>query len=284
MAAINTWTDIDALINDVYEGAMMVAREQNLMSGLVRNFSGRGMFTRRSSIYGTVSFNEVAETDDVVAQALVRNPKGSLTPTEKAASYFISDQRIESDDQDIVADASRELGMGLADAVESSIITNFDDLTGGTIGAAGTVLHWGHILAAQTILRNAKAPLPYSTVIHPNQWHNLGRTMTIVQGAKQNAPDDLLSEVVDNFWVDTVYGVRFFVTSNVPVDSNADSIGAMFARDAIALDVRRAPRIERARDISRRGIEVVMTAIWATGVWRPEYGVTLVGDATTPTY
>jgi hypothetical protein len=203
---------------------MMVAREQNLMGGLVRNFSGQGMFVRRSSIYGTVTFAEVAETDDVVSQPITRTAKGALTPTEKAASYFITDQRIESDDQDIVADASRELGMGLADAVESSIIASFDD------------------------------------------------------------PDDLLSQVVDNFWVDTVYGVRFFVSSNIPVDSNADAYGALFARDAIALDVRRAPRVERARDISRRGLEVVMSSIWATGVWRPEYGVTLFGDATAPTY
>jgi hypothetical protein len=263
---------------------MMVAREQNLTGGLVRNFSGQGMFVRRSSIYGTVTFAEVAETDDVVSQPITRTAKGALTPTEKAASYFITDQRIESDDQDIVADASRELGMGLADAVESSIIASFDDLTGGTIGAAGTVLTWGHIIAAQTILRNAKAPMPYSAVLHPYQWHNLGKTMTITQGAKQNAPDDLLSQVVDNFWVDTVYGVRFFVSSNIPIDGNADAYGALFARDAIALDVRRAPRVERARDISRRGLEVVMSSIWATGVWRPEYGVTLFGDATAPTY
>lgn len=284
MAAINTWTDISSLICDVYEGAMIVARDQNLMSALVRNFDGQGMFTRRASIYGTVTFQSVAETDDVIAQALSRTTKGVLTPTEKAASYFISDQRIDSDDQDIVADGSRELGMGLASRVEADIISNFSSLTGGTIGAAGTVLHWGHILAAQTKLRTANAPMPYSTILHPNQWHNLARTMTIVQGAKQNAPDDLLSSVVDNFWVDTVYGVRFFITSNIAIDASDDATGAMFARDAIAVDTRRGPRVERARDISRRGWEVVMSAIYGTGVWRPEWGVTLIGDATAATF
>lgn len=283
-AGINTYTDITSLLTDIWEGAMIVADDTNLMAALVRNFDGRGMQPRKSSIYGTVTFSDVAETDDLVPQTFGRSLKSTLTPGEKAADYFLSDQRIESDDQDIVADASSELGRGLAKKIEIDILGNFDNLTGGTIGAAGTVLHWGHILAAQTRLKAANAPMPYNCVLHPYQWHNLGETMTINQGAKQNAPDDLLSSIVNNFWVTSVYGIRFFITSNISVDASDDAYGAMFARDAIALDMRRAPRLERDRDISKRGWELVMTSVYAHGTWRPEWGIQLLGDASVPSY
>lgn len=283
-AGINTYTDISSLLTDIWEGAMLVARDNNLMAALVHNFDGQGMQPRKNSIYGTVTFTDVAETDDIVPQGYSRSLKSTLTPTEKAASYFISDQRIESDDQDIVADASRELGVGLAQKIEFNLLSNFSSLTGGTIGAAGTVLHWGHILAAQSRLRAANAPLPYTCVLHPYQWHNLARTATIVQGAKQNAPDDLLDRIVQNFWQDTVYGIRFFTTSNITIDGSDDANAAMFARDAMAFDMRRAPRLERDRDISKRGWELVMTSVYAHGTWRPEWGITLTGDATAPTY
>ena len=281
-AGILQYTDITSLLTDIWEGAMLVARDNELMTALVRNFNGQGMQSRKSSIYGTVNFAEVAETDDIVPQTYSRSLKSTLTPSEKAASYFISDQRIESDDQDIVADASRELGVGLAQKVEIDLLSNFSSLTGGTIGQAGGTLTWGNILAAQARLRAVNAPLPYTCVLHPYQWFQLGKNMTITQGAKQNAPDDLLSSVVANFWQDTVYGIRFFTTSNIAVDGSDDANGAMFSREAMAFDVRRAPRLERDRDISKRGWELVMTTVYAKGTWRPEWGITLTGDAATP--
>lgn len=281
--SINTYTDISSLLPDIWEGAMLVARDNNLMEALVRGFSDRqGMTPRKSSVYGTVTFQDVGETDDIIPQTYSRSLKSTLTPAEKAASFFLSDQRIETDDQDIVSDASRELGVGLAQKVEFDVLGDFGSVTGGTIGAAGTTLTWGHVLAAQTRLRAANAPQPYYCVLHPNQWHVLAKTATIVQGAKQNAPDSLLETIVQNFWMDTVYGIQFFTTSNLTIDSNDDVTAALFSRDALALDNRRSPRLERQRDISRRGWELVMTAIYAHGTWRPEWGIKIISDASAP--
>lgn len=82
--------------------------------------------------------------------------------------------------------------------------------------------------------------------------------------------------------MDRIYGVDVFVTSNIPVTSN-NARGLMFSREALALDVRRAPRLEPERDASRRGWELVMSAVYAHGTWRPEWGVQIFTDATTPT-
>jgi hypothetical protein len=52
---------------------------------------------------------------------------------------------------------------------------------------------------------------------------------------------------------------------------------------ALALDVRRAPRIERERDASRRADEINLSAVYAHGTWRSKFGVQLISDASVPT-
>ena len=281
--ATMTYTDISTLLVDIWEGALVVARDNNLMASLVRNFNGQGMQPRKSSIYGTLTFAAVAETDDIVAQEYSRSAKSTLTPAEAAASAFISDQRVESDDQGIVGDTARELGVGLAQKIEIDLLGNFSSLTGGTVGTAGSVLTWGIILAAQSRLRAANAPMPYTCVLHPYQWHDLATTISVANTSQVNAPG-MQDQLVRNFFMGGAYGIDFFVTSNIGIDGNADAYGALFARDAMAFDVRRAPRLESERDASRRGLELVMSTIYGQGVWRPEWGVAVLSDATAPSY
>ena len=281
MAVITGYTDISTLLPDIWEGAMLVARDNNIMSALIRNFDdASGMAPRKSTIYGTVTFRNLAETDDVVAQQYTRALKSTLTPGEVAASFFLSDQRIESDDQDIVADAARELGVGYAQKIETDIISQFGSVTGGTIGTNATAMTWGKILAAQSVLRAANAPMPYTVALHPYQWHNLGTALTVA-ATTQPTRSGLTDSLVNNFFVGNAYGIDFFVTSNVPITSSAAN-GIMFSRDALALDVRRASRLERDRKVSRRGWELVMSAVYGFGTWRPEWGITLAGTCVAP--
>lgn len=277
--AITQYSDISTLIPDIWEGAMMVARDNNIMAPLVRNFTGQGMQPRKNSLYGTVNFSSVGEADDIVAQTYTRAIKSTLTPGEVAASFFLTDQRVESDDQDIVGDAARELGIGLAQKIETDIVSLFASVTGGSVGAGGTPT-WGHVLAAQSILRNANAPGPYTLVIHPYVYHQLAKVATVAISTQTNAPA-LQDRLVQNFYMGSAYGVDIFTTSNIPVASNL-ARGVLFSRDAFALDTRRPPRLERERDAGRRGWELVMSAVYAYGTWRPEWGVQLYTDATTP--
>ena len=58
--------------------------------------------------------------------------------------------------------------------------------------------------------------------------------------------------------------------------------GAIFNREALALDLRRGMRIEPDRDPSRRWTELNTTMVYATGTWRSDWGIKLVSDATAP--
>lgn len=279
---LNTYADVSALINAIYEDALTVAREQTIMDMLVTTFNDRqGMAIRKVTEYGTGAISEIGEADDMVSQQFNRSLLSQLTPAEKGGQFFLTDQRIETDPEDVRRDAAIELGTAMSQKIENDVLGNFASLTGGTIGAAGSTLTWGHFFAAMTALRNRLAPLPYVCVLHPNQWHDLASAV-LPAGAQTNAPD-FQDEVMARFWVQRVSGVDIFLSSNIDINASDDAVGAMFSRPALALDMRRAPRLEPERDASRRGWELNMTAVYAHGVWRPRYGVQIVSDATEPT-
>lgn len=58
--------------------------------------------------------------------------------------------------------------------------------------------------------------------------------------------------------------------------------GAIFNREAIALDLRRPMRIEPERDASMRQSELNTTMVYAVGQWRTEWGVQIRTKATAP--
>lgn len=278
-----TYADISGLVNDVWEDALVVAREQARMSGIVRNFGDMtGMVTRRVTEYGTATFRALGEADDIIASTLERTQLASLTPTEYGDAFLITDQRIETDLQNVQADAAMELGVALAQKIDIDIASHFDELTGGTVGTAGSTLTWGNIFSGIAILEARQAPRPYVCALHPYQWNALAQAV-IPAGAQTNAPG-IQDEVVRRYVVMQIGGVDLVTSGNIApgADGGTVAYGAMFSQQALALDMRRAPRLEPQRDASRRAWELNMTAVYATGVWRAKYGVTVVSDATKP--
>lgn len=281
MADLNPSSNISTYIQTIYEDAMFVARENTLATKLVTIFNDRtGAAVRSRSEYGTATMNSVGETDDLVSQAFTPSVKNSLTPAEVAAQFFLPDLRIESDPFGVRSDAALELGMAVAEKVDRDVFGNFSSLTGGTVGAAGSTITWGHFFAMQSRLRAQKAPGPWVFVCHPHQYHYLGKA--IAPGATVTNSPELQDEAARKFFVGNVGGVDIFVSSNLAIDSSADAVCAMFSKPALAYDNRRAPRLEPERDASRRGWELNESAVYAHGVWRPKYGVKGTFDATAP--
>jgi hypothetical protein len=172
--------------------------------------------------------------------------------------------------------------MSMAEKIHTDTLGNFSSLTAGTIGAAGTTITWGHFFAARSVLKGAKAPMPYRCVLHEYQWHQLAKSASIAASTSPAAAPAFTEEVTRQYYVQTVAGVDIFTTADITVDASDDANGGMFSPSAMALDMRRAPRLEPERDASRRGWELNMTSVYAHGVWRPGVGVCMTFDAATP--
>ena len=273
MASLNPSSDISAYMGTIFDGAILVARDNNVMTGLVRTFNDRtGLAVRDNSQYGGATMNTIAETDDLVGQAFTPSSIATLTPAEAGAQYFLTDSRIESDPFPVANDASQDLGLAMATKIESDLLGNFNAFTAGTIGTSGSLITWSYVLAMESVLAAQHAPYPYFMVMHPHQWYQLGKAASVASSARTNAPESLMDQVNSMFFVKQAGGVFMFISTNVEA-SSTDYYAGMFSRDALALDVRRQPRLEPDRDPSRRGFELNMSAVYAHGVWRPTFGV-----------
>lgn len=282
MSDLNPSTNISAYIQTIYEDAMLVARDNSLMVNLVNVFSDRvGLAVRTRSEYGTAIIRSIAETDDLTGQVFTPVAGSSLTPGEVGAQFTLTDSRVDSDPFGVRADAALELGQAGAESIDTALCSTFSSLTGGTVGAAGTIITWGHFFAMQAILRNRKAPKPWVFVCHPYHWHRLGKAAAV--GATVTNAPSVQDSIARNYFIQNVSGVDIYVDANIPTISGDDARCAMFSRTAIGYDERRALRLEYERDASRRAWELNLTAVYAAGVWRPKWGVQGLFDVGVPT-
>lgn len=275
-------SDISTYIQTVYEDAMFVLRENNLASGLVKVFTDlSGDNVRTGKDYSAASVASIGEDDDLAAQKWHPSDGQSLTPSEIGAQFFLTDRRMDSDPESLRTDAAMELGMAGATKIDQDVFGNFNALTGGTIGASGSANSWAYFYAMVSRMRINKVPKPWIYVCSGAQYHPLGTALAQGGGALQSS-EQIANSIIGDFYIGRMAGVDIFTSENVET-SGTDAYAAMFNPLAIALDIRRAPRLEPERDASRRGIELNFTALYAHGIWKPTYGIQGIFANSAPT-
>jgi hypothetical protein len=286
--ANNIWSDVSSIAQRVESDAIFVIRETNYIQPTITVFNDMtGMNLRRGYKYGEVTINTIGDDDDLTSQAFTPEADQTLTPFEQGAQFFISDARAESDlPERILTDAAQELGFGAADTIMTTICSEFPNLTGGTIGTTGATITWGYVAAAISQARNANKSnsKPMVCVLHAYQVAVLAKSAS-VSGASNVAYDASVTGEVFR------QGIRpQFMFMGVPIyqvfqdaNSSTDFIGGVYPKEAIAIDYRRAPRIRAERDESRRGIELNLSYIYDTGIWRPTRGIQTIFHMSAPT-
>ena len=290
MSTINAYSVVSAIAPDIQEDAIFVVREASLMQRLVTVMNDMsGLNPRKGYAYNQATAKDIAEEDDLTSSAFTPSVDQTLTQSEIGEQFFVTDSRVESElPENWRNDASQELGLAALDKIETDLLAEMANLTGGTIGAAGTVITWGYLAAAIAQARNANknAAKPLTAVIHGYQWAVLAKSATIagatVAATAPNWQDQITRSGGSGVEVAEYMGVPVFQVYATP-DSLDDFTGGVFPPESIAIDWRRAIRVEPDRDPSRRGTELNMSAVYAHGVWRPARGVKMIFDATAPT-
>ena len=267
---LNTYSDISSIVNPILERSLAVARDNNVMARVVTPFSSDGSEPRKFYQYSAVTFNAVGESDDLSSQAFTPSALGTLTPAEYATQIFLGDQRIATDWNAVREDAALELGAEMGQTVDEALCGHFDEFTGGSVSHTGSLFTWDYFFEGLSKLRANFAPMPYTFVCTPAHWFSLGKAASVGATVTNNPAKQ--DELGRNFYVGSVAGVDILVTDNCE-DSSTDAYAGIFSRAALALDIRRAFRIEPERDASRRGIELNASMIYASGVYRPTFGV-----------
>ena len=278
-AGINIAGDISGYVQTIFEMSNMVARDNTFVLPLVTTFDDNmGTAARTRSEYGTATFNQVSDADDLTSQTFLPTTQESLTPYEFGAQFFITDTRRRNAAVEAATDAANELGSSMATTVQQNVLSKMSSFTGGTVGTAGGTVTWGNIFAAISKLKIQNAPEPYIGVLHVGQWYHLG-TVAVPAGAQTNGPQ-LQDAINARYFVGQFFNTLWFVTTDIA--SGTAATGGVFSRAALAYDERVPFRIEPERDASRRGIELNATMTYASGVWRPKFGVQIIATSVVP--
>lgn len=277
MANESTYANISSVISNIFEGALLTARQVGVMPPLVTvwedtNTSNPRVFSSYTG--GTVV--TLAEVTDGTAQTFTPAPYGTATVAQYWYGGFFTDQRIASDPFGVVRDFSADAGGLLGKQVDADLVGTFSSFTGGTVGTAGGTLTWADVMKAKAYLQTQNAVGPVHCVLHPMQWYYLTSASSGVPDLiKSPAFMDGLAAGYQASWG----GIDFFVSSNIT--SGTAAVAGMFVPQASYLDVRRALRIEPQRDASRGGggYEINATMIYAKGVYRPTFGCEMIGTS-----
>lgn len=277
MANESQYSDISALVGNIYETALLTARENDVMSSLVTVFSSTGSAPRIWSNYSGGTFATVTEATDMTAQTFNPSVGGTLTPTLYGQQFFITDLRREGDTQNVVRDAGTYLGGLAGEHIDTNLVGLFSSLTGGTVGAANGTLTWQNIFRGQAYLRSNKVKGRYAVVLHPVQWYYLTSASSGVPTLMQNTA--IAENVVGGFYQASFSNLDFFTDANLT--AGTATVGGIFGREALALDMRRPFGIEQQRDASRGGggNELNATMQYAYGAYRKTFGAQLIGIA-----
>ena len=283
--AVTQLSDLNSLFNTIYERAMFVAREANLMTNLVRNVGAQGWMDRNVSIRPQVSAVSVGETEDFNSPTTFgKSTLATLSPGEIAAQVVLTDRDMETDPDGARADAEFEMGMAVATKIDTDLLGLFTSFSIDKGDGANATATFENFAAGVAVVNNTtkRSDGNASAVLHPYHWHDLWLELGKPAATYTNL-QDVTSQALRDYYITTLLGgVRIFTSSNISVDGSDDAISGIFTRNAIWLDTRRAARMEPERDASARAWELNINAGYAYGLVRSTYGVKFTADATAP--
>lgn len=281
--AISTLSDLNNLHNLIYEDALFVARETNVMTNLVTNYSATGWMARKISTYPEVSAVSVSDGVDFANPTTFnKTVAATLTPGEVISQVILTDQRIDTDPDEARRDAATELGNSVSSKIDTDLVGLFTSFTTDKGTGAGSAATTAAAAAGVAVLRNNKVPMPMYAVVHPYHWHDLWVELG-QPAANQALLGDVANQALRDYFVGRWTNLMWFTSANIAVDASDDAVSAIFSPQALAFDSRRAPRLEPERDASLRAWELNITAGYAYGVRRDTFGVKYTADAAEPT-
>jgi N4-gp56 family major capsid protein len=265
MTITNT-TTLNDLLPSIVAEALFVASEKSIMRGLVRNYTiapGQGK-TVTVPIYPKQTAASLTEGTAPAFTAISTNGV-TLTVSEVGLTAQISDLAMMASSSNVVSDIGRLFGEAIARKMDSDILSNVGSLSAGVGGASTT--------ATPALLFQAIAKLRaqgYDTsndcaiVLHPNVAYDIASTLTSTFAAPAS---QIGNDALRNGFMGTLGGVPVYQSSLVNNTGTAgDYNSVLFHRDAFGLAMMQDIRIESQREATKRGFDIVGSAIYGHGI------------------
>lgn len=279
--ANSTSTSLNDLLPQIVAEALFIASERSIMRGLVRNYtipmnSGKQITVPKYPIQTAVGLSEGTDMSGASGDVAVSTDGAVLTVSEVGIMTNVTDYARMTSGSNVIADVGRLFGEAIARKIDKDLLGLFTGFAT-TVGDNSTALSAATVAKAIATLRGKSVPAEdLFCVVHPFVAYDLkaGLTNTFANPAA----GVIQNEAMTTGYVGTLFGVPVFESANI-ADTDGDSTGAIFHRDALGLAMMSDIRIETERNASLRADEVVATAVYGVGEIYDDYGVKIVADS-----
>ena len=266
MTITNT-TTLNDLLPSIVAEALFVASEKSIMRGLVRNYTiapGQGK-TVTVPIYPKQTAASLTEGTAPAFTAISTNGV-TLTVSEVGLTAQISDLAMMASSSNVVSDIGRLFGEAIARKMDSDLLSNVASLNAG-VGGASTAATPALIFQAIAKLRSQgyDTSNDCAIVLHPNVAYDVASVLTSTFAAPASMVGN---DALKNGFMGTLGGVPVYQSSLVNVAGGAagDYNSVLFHRDAFGLAMMQDIRIESQREATKRGFDIVGSAIYGHGI------------------
>jgi len=274
--AATTSTTLDDLFVNIIAQARFTAEEQSLMMGLVTqyNIGSEAGKTIQVPKYPAIAAADLTEGTDMDSTT-VSTTSVAVSVGEVGAQVLLTDMAAYGAGNPAV-ELGTVLGNAIATKMDQDLLALFSGFTA-AFGAAGQEITVADLFKAAATLRANKVTGVINAVVHPYQAYALKANLTNTF-ANPNGGDSQ-NEAMRNGYVGTIAGINVYESANVSIDGAGDSIGAVFAPEAIAIAIKKDFGIEAERDASLRAFELNATAVYGVGELDDSFGVKMTFDS-----
>ena len=285
-------TTLDDLFVNIVAQARFTAEEQSLMLGLVTQYNIAGQagksvqIPKYPAITATALDEGTAPSDTDVSTSSV-----TVTCAEVGNSVLLTDLAAMGAGNP-ADELGTVLGNAIATKIDKDLIALFSGFSG-SVGTVGSAISVTDLFKAAATLRAAKVTGNLAAVVHPYQAYELKKGLTNTFANPNGG--DLQNEAMRNGFVGSIAGIDIYESSNIAVaadlgangivggtgddaDTANQAVAGIFAPEALAIAMKTEFNLETQRNATRRGTELVATAIYGVAELDDTFGVKCITD------
>lgn len=282
MTITNT-TTLNDLLPSIVAEALFVASERSIMRGLVRNYTlsaGQGK-TVTVPIYPKQTAAALTE-GTAPSFTAISTDGATLTVSEVGLTAQISDLAIMASSSNVISDIGRLFGEAIARKIDTDLLALANSLSV-TVGGVSTTGTPALLFQAIAKLRaqGYDTANDCAIVLHPNVAYDIASTLTSTFAAPASmvGNDALRNGFMGMLGGVPVYQSSLVAQSSASSNASGDYANLIMHRDAFGLAMMQDIKIESQREATKRGFDLVGSAIYGVGELYDAAGVCGIFDS-----
>jgi|ERR1035437_2243482 hypothetical protein len=281
MADITT-TTAAVFLPTIWSTEVLLAAENALVaSNLVRRFD--------SQVKGRGQTLEIPTIANITATAKSANTDVVPTSNTEAAiilninSWFYAAVKIEDlaevqSNYDLRSLYAEKIGYAVAKQVDSDVLSNYTGLTTTDVGAYGTDVDDGTLLAADLTLNLNDVPREDRVfIVHPYQIRallSIDKFVRAFDTGQVNSPSRIITGPNSRYLFGELYGTPVYYTNNIPTTAGTPTQyhNVLIHKEAWALAMQQTPRLQAQYLVASLAWLVVVDSIYGTTTIRATFG------------